>query len=77
MTPKKKEKDPTKDEREFTNVLFIPHTKDGALKKKLQALEDSLGFSDRFRFMKKTGPSISSSLAKKTPGGRPVGGTIA
>merc|ERR1711954_146269 len=69
----KRKKEPPGDRREFTNVLFIPHTKEGALKKKLQALEDSLGFSDRVRFMEKTGPSIASTLVKKDPWGTPCG----
>ena len=33
-----------KDTREFQNVMFIPYTKGSKLRKKLQAMEDSMKF---------------------------------
>merc|ERR1712081_71251 len=42
---------------EFTTVMFIPHTKEGKLKRTLQEMEDNLRFPDRVRYVEKTGAS--------------------
>ena len=52
---------------EFTTVMFIPHTKEGKLKRKLQEMEDNLRFPDRVRYVEKTGASISNVLVKRDP----------
>ena len=59
------------DEREYTNIMFIPHTKGGKLKKELQNLEDQLKFSDRIRFVEKTGATLANKLSRKDPWNAP------
>ena len=56
---------PKLSEKHFSNVLFIPHTRGGAMKKKIHEWEDRMGFSDRVKVVEKTGPSLAQ---KEKPG---------
>ena len=52
------------------SVLFIPHTEDSVLKKKLQSLEDSLQgrrIYGRIKMVERVGPQIGSMLRNNTP----------
>ena len=67
-SPKKNgSKNQKEDKRGFSNVMFIPHTQGGKLKKELQMLEYQLKLTDRIRYVEKTGASLANKLCRKDP----------
>ena len=54
-------------------VMFIPTTPRGALKKKLQDMDQAVGFKNRCRYVETVGQSILSILFNKDPWKMPCG----
>ena len=57
------------DKRQFQQVMFIQHTENSDLKKKLQSMEDSMGFQDRVKYVERTGTNLGAQLINKDPWG--------
>ena len=51
-------------------VIFIPHTRDSALRKELNTMEEGLRFTGKVKYVEELGPTLESLLVKKDPWGK-------
>merc|ERR1711954_137298 len=47
--------------------MFIPHTRGGALKRKLTLMEEKLPFQRKFKYVERSGTSLGDMLTTKEP----------
>ena len=61
------EKKETRNEKTFSNVMFVTHTKESKLKKAIQRMKDALDLKERVKYVEKSGINLSQTLVQKDP----------
>ena len=64
---KKQQGEESRTDQKYESVWFVPQTPEGALKKKLQELEESLGFRGKVKYIELLGSKVSQLLCVKNP----------
>ena len=49
------------------SVMFVPHTREGELKRRLTRMEENLGLKNRIKYVERVGKCLGDMLIKKDP----------